>query len=147
MYQLPKLINSKRSKTALATASDATHRADTPYGLSSAVKAFAAAGKVRVLAVSSDRRLDEFADVPTYKERGWNVVRYQWRGLISRAGTPQPVVERLAAAVQRVQQSAEWKAFLRQESQLDGFQGPDAFQAQIAQDRQEIEALKKRLGL
>ena len=82
-----------------------------------------------------------------YAERGWNVVRYQWRGLITRAGTPQPIVERLAAAVQRVQQGAEWKAFLRQESQLDGFQGPDAFQAQIAQDRQEIEALKKRLGL
>ncbi len=29
-------------------------------------------GKVRVLAVSSDKRLEDFPDVPTYKEKGWN---------------------------------------------------------------------------
>ena len=111
------------------------------------VKAFVNAGKVRILAVSSDRRLEDFPGVPTYRERGWDVVRYQWRGLTARAGTPQPIVDRLASAVQRAQQSAEWKAFLRGESQLDGFQGPEDFRSLIAQDRQEIETLKKRLGL
>jgi tripartite-type tricarboxylate transporter receptor subunit TctC len=111
------------------------------------VKAFVAAGKVRVLAVSAQQRLEDLPDVPTYRERGWDVVRFQWRGLIARAGTPAPIVERLAAAVQRVQQGPEWRAYLRQESQLDGFQGPEQFRTQIAQDRQEIDALKKRLGL
>ena len=111
------------------------------------VKPMIEAGKVRVLAVSSERRLEDFPDVPTYKERGWDVVRYQWRGLMTRAGTPKPVVERLAEAVQKVQQSAEWKAYLRQVSQLDGFQGPDAFNAQLAQDMREMEAVKKKLGI
>jgi len=111
------------------------------------VKPMIEAGKVRVLAVSSEKRLDDFPDVPTYKERGWDVVRYQWRGLMTRAGTPKPVVDRLAEAVHKVQQSAEWKAYLRQVSQLDGFQGPDAFNAQLAQDMREMEAVKKKLGI
>jgi putative tricarboxylic transport membrane protein len=111
------------------------------------VKPLMAAGKVRVLAVSSDRRLEDFPDVPTYKERGWNVVRYQWRGIMAKAGTPKPVIDRLASAIQKAQQTPEWKAYLRQVTQLDGFQGPDAFRAQLLQDMKEMETVKKKLGL
>lgn len=111
------------------------------------VKPMIAAGKVRVLAVSSDKRLDDFPDVPTYKEKGWNVVRYQWRGIMAKAGTPKPVVERLAAAIQKAQQTEEWKTYLKRVTQLDGYQGPDAFRAQLLQDIKETEAVKKKLGL
>ncbi|MBI2224757.1 MAG: tripartite tricarboxylate transporter substrate binding protein [Betaproteobacteria bacterium] len=111
------------------------------------VKPFIEAGKVRVLAISSDRRLEDFPDVPTYKERGWDVVRYQWRGIMARAGTPKPVIDRLASTIQKAQQTTEWKNYLRQVVQLDGFQGPDAFRAQLVQDMQEMEAVKKKLGL
>jgi len=111
------------------------------------VKPFIASGKVRVLAVSSGQRLEDFPDVPTYRERGWDVVRYQWRGIMAKAGTPKPVVDRLAAAIQKAQQTAEWKGYLRQVTQLDGFQGPDAFRVQLMQDMQEMEAVKKKLGL
>ena len=106
-----------------------------------------AAGKLRVLAVSSEQRLEDFPDVPTYKERGWNVVRYQWRGIMARPGMPQPVVDKLVVAIQKSQQSAEWKTYLRQVTQLDGFQGPVAFKAQLMQDIREIETIKKKLGL
>ncbi len=111
------------------------------------VKPLMAAGKVRVLAVSSDKRLGDFPDVPTYKERGWDVVRYQWRGVMAKAGTPKPVVDRLAAAVQKAQQTAEWKNYLRQVTQLDGFQGAEAFRAQLLKDMHEMETVKKKLGL
>ena len=111
------------------------------------VKPFIAAGKVRVLAVSSDRRLADFPDVPTYKERGWNVVRYQWRGIMARAGTPKPVLDRLVAAIQKAQQMPEWKAYLEQVTQLDGFMGPADFKAQLTQDIQELESIKKKLGI
>ncbi len=106
-----------------------------------------AAGKVRVLAVSSERRLEDFPDVPTYKERGWNVVRYQWRGIMARPGMPQPVIDKLVAAIEKSQQTPEWKTYLRQSAQLDGFQGPAAFKAQLMQDVREIETIKKKLGL
>jgi tripartite-type tricarboxylate transporter receptor subunit TctC len=110
------------------------------------VKPFIQSGKVRVLAVSSAQRLEDFPDVPTYKERGWDIVRFQWRGVMGRAGTPMPILDRLVAAIGKAQQTAEWKAYLRQVTQLDGFQGPDAFRAQLAQDMHEMEAVKKKLG-
>jgi tripartite-type tricarboxylate transporter receptor subunit TctC len=111
------------------------------------VKPMIDAGKVRVIAVSSDRRLEDFPDVPTYKERGWDLVRYQWRGVMARAGTPKPVLDRLVAAIQKAQQMPEWKAYLKNVAQLDGFQGPDAFRAQLVQDMREMEVVKKKLGL
>lgn len=111
------------------------------------VKPMIEAGKVRVIAVSSDKRLEDFPDVPTYKERGWDLVRYQWRGMMAKAGTPKPVVDRLTAAIQKVQQTPEWKAYLKQVTQLDGFQGPDAFREQLADDMREMDAVKKKLGL
>ncbi len=111
------------------------------------VKPLIDAGKVRVLVVSSDQRLADFPDVPTYKEKGWDVVRYQWRGLMAKAGTPKPVIDRLATAVEKAQQTEEWKAYLKRVTQLDGFQGPDAFRAQLQQDIRETEVVKKKLGL
>lgn len=111
------------------------------------VKPMIVAGKVRVLAVSSDKRLEDFPDVPTYKERGWDVVRYQWRGIMAKAGTPKSIVDRLAAAIQKAQQTPEWKAYLKQVTQLDGYQGPDEFRAQLIKDMRETEAVKKKLGL
>jgi len=111
------------------------------------VKPMIDAGKVRVLVVSSEKRLDDFPEVPTYKEKGWDVVRYQWRGLMAKSGTPKPVIDRLAVAVQKAQQTAEWKNYLKRVSQLDGYQGPAEFSAQLQQDVRETEAVKKRLGL
>src|SRR5690349_20387615 len=69
------------------------------------VKPMIEAGKVRVLAVSSERRLEDFPNVPTYRERGWDLVRYQWRGVMAKAGTPKPVLDRLVAAIQKAQQT------------------------------------------
>ena len=111
------------------------------------VKPMIQAGKVRVIAVSSDKRLEDFPDVPTYKERGYDLVRYQWRGMMAKAGTPKPVLDRLTAAIQKAQQTNEWKAYLKQVTQLDGFQGPDAFRAQLTADMREMDKVKKKLGI
>lgn len=111
------------------------------------VKPFIAAGKVRVLAISAERRLADFPDVPTYKERGWNVVRYQWRGMMGKAGLPKPVLDRLIAAMQKAQQAPEWKSYLEQVTQLDGFMGPAEFHALLLKDIAELRATKQKLGL
>jgi len=74
-------------------------------------------------------------------------VRYQWRGIMVKAGTPKSIVDRLASAIQKAQQTQEWKTYLQRVSQLDGFQGPEAFRAQLVQDTRETEAVKKKLGL
>jgi len=62
-------------------------------------------GKGRMLAVSSPQRLAQYPDVPTFKESGYAIEGSAWYGLFAPAGTPQPIVDKLAAAaVEAVQQ-------------------------------------------
>ena len=62
-------------------------------------------GKGRMLAVSSPQRLAQYPDVPTFKESGYAIEGSAWYGLFAPAGTPQPIVDKLAAdAVDAVRQ-------------------------------------------
>jgi len=55
-------------------------------------------GKGRMLAVSSAQRLAQYPDVPTFRESGYDIEGSAWYALFAPAGTPQPVVDKLAAA-------------------------------------------------
>lgn len=56
-------------------------------------------GKIKILAISSEKRIPELPDVPTLVEQGYKdmVVRY-WAGLGVPAGTPKAVAEKLRDA-------------------------------------------------
>ncbi len=81
-------------------------------------------GKLRLLAVSSDRRIPSLPDVPTLKESGIDVVMTQWYGLAAPKGTPQPVINKIAQAVKQALQTPEVLRVYRtdgaQESTLTG---------------------------
>ncbi len=58
------------------------------------------AGSVRPLAMSSPERVPDFPDVPTFAERGIpGATADGWAGIAAPAGTPRPVLERLADAI------------------------------------------------
>jgi tripartite-type tricarboxylate transporter receptor subunit TctC len=68
------------------------------------------AGKLRVLAVSSSRRLASLPDVPTLNEAGFpGMEDYTWVGLFVPAGTPAEIAQRLNAAVLNAVKSPEVK--------------------------------------
>jgi tripartite-type tricarboxylate transporter receptor subunit TctC len=61
------------------------------------------AGKLRALAVTSDKRVSALPDVPTLAEAaipGFNSI--SWIGLLAPAATPKDVIERIATDVQAV---------------------------------------------
>lgn len=63
------------------------------------VAQLAQAGKVRILAVTSERRVSELPNVPTMVEQGFaDFTPSTWYGYLVPAGTPAPVVQRLYAA-------------------------------------------------
>ena len=54
------------------------------------------AGKLRALAVTSDNRIAQIPDVPTFGEATYpQLTASLWTGLLAPAGTPQPIVEQL----------------------------------------------------
>jgi tripartite-type tricarboxylate transporter receptor subunit TctC len=54
------------------------------------------AGKIRVLAVNTEKRLDPFPDVPTFTEHGFpGQGTLNWSALFAPAGTPPDVIEKL----------------------------------------------------
>ena len=60
-------------------------------------------GKLRVLAIASDKRSPVLPDVPTMAEAGVaDVVVESWSGVLAPAGTPKAVVDKLAAAITRI---------------------------------------------
>ena len=68
------------------------------------------AGKLRALAVTSKERNALYPDVPTVAESGYKGFEaLSWSGLSVAKGTPQPIVDKLEAAMAQAMQSANFK--------------------------------------
>lgn len=61
-------------------------------------------GKLRVLGVFDDKRLEQLPDVPTFAEAGYPVNSYAWYCLVAPTGTPPAAIEKLNQAINRVLQ-------------------------------------------
>ena len=67
-------------------------------------------GRLRALAVSSLQRNPLYPDTPTVAESGFpNFQALSWSGLSALKGTPQPIVDKLDAALRKVMTSPEIK--------------------------------------
>jgi tripartite-type tricarboxylate transporter receptor subunit TctC len=72
------------------------------------------AGRVRALAISSERRLADYSGIPTFHELGYrSVVGTVWFSLSGPAGMPADVVTRLNTEVRRILQLPDVRARLR----------------------------------
>lgn len=53
------------------------------------------AGNARLLAITAEKRNQNYPDVPTFKDKGYNVIYGSWRALAVPKGTPAEIVSRL----------------------------------------------------
>ena len=65
------------------------------------------AGKLRILAVSSDKRLPYAPTIPTFKEAGLDLVAVGWNTFFAPKSMPQDKVDRIAKAIQEVMQDPD----------------------------------------
>ncbi|HYR35081.1 MAG TPA: tripartite tricarboxylate transporter substrate binding protein, partial [Burkholderiales bacterium] len=79
--------------------------------------------KIRILAVTSAKRSGALPDIPTMAEQGFKDFDITpWWGVVVPAGTPRPIVERLAAWFNQINGTDDTKQFLARAA-LDIFPG------------------------
>jgi tripartite-type tricarboxylate transporter receptor subunit TctC len=93
-------------------------------------------GKLKALAVTQRQRSPFLPDVPTMGEQGMDFQLKPWIGIVAPAGTPAPIVQRLAAEMARVIRSAKFneEVLARQSFEAIG-STPEQFAEFMKEDR------------
>jgi tripartite-type tricarboxylate transporter receptor subunit TctC len=107
------------------------------------------AGKLRILAVTSERRLGGAADIPTAVESGMPELRYAgWFGLFAPRATPGTIVERIAKAT-RVSMSDPvlQETYRSQGLEPDTNSSPDTFQRLVEEELIRLAPVINSIGL
>jgi len=105
------------------------------------------AGRVRALAVTGERRAISLPQVPTLIEAG--VLGYEvnvWSGIITTAGVPRAVLDKLNAAVNQAILVPQTKELLAQLGSEGGGGTPEEFAALIRRDSAKWADVVKRSG-
>jgi tripartite-type tricarboxylate transporter receptor subunit TctC len=108
---------------------------------------FARSGQVRGLAVTGERRSPAFPDVPTIGETVPGYAAPSWTGVVGPAGLPQPILDKLNAALNKAVRSDAFKARIADIG--DDIVGgtPQDFGALIAAEYKKWGVVIKRAGI
>ncbi|MCF6369132.1 Bug family tripartite tricarboxylate transporter substrate binding protein [Rhizobium halophilum] len=104
------------------------------------------AGTLRLLAVSSDERI-EGIDAPTLKEAGYDVVLQNWRMVAAPAGLSEEQEAAIQADIKKLVESETWQETLETKNWADTYLAGDEFQEQLSKDIASTEQILKDIGL
>jgi len=105
------------------------------------------AGEVRVLAVSSEKRINLWPNVPTMKESGVDLVFDQWRGFAAPKGTPKIVIDKMSPIVKKAVGSKEWTDFASSVGTTPQYLDPSAFGKFVAEQDKITKEITAAAGL
>ncbi len=105
------------------------------------------AGKLRLLAMPSDKRSEIFPDVPTAKELGFNASLDLFRGLSVPPGTPNEIKEVLADAMTKAANSEAFKDLAKQKGFTVAPMGHEEFSTLLAEENSKVRAIFASAGL
>ena len=115
-----------------------------PLGVNglSASAAHIQSGRVRALAVTGDARAGAFPGVPTFRELGLpGVDLYTHWGVLTRAGTPESAINRLAQAFNEAVQRPELRGRLSELGYVPAGTGPERYGETIRRETARITAV------
>ncbi|MBV8086177.1 MAG: tripartite tricarboxylate transporter substrate binding protein, partial [Chloroflexi bacterium] len=75
----------------------------------------AEAGQLRPLLMVGPRRAALFPEIPSSDEKGFNLPRNGWTGLLAPVKTPRPAIDRIAADMARFAASPEAAKYAREQ--------------------------------
>lgn len=116
----------------------------------SSIKQYVLAGRVKVLGVSSEKRLadDEvIKNVPTYKEQGFDVVTSNWRGIFAGKDISDGAKKYWGDKIGEMVKTEEWKAELKKQGVIYNYKDAKGFYDMIKKDQAMYTEIYKELGM
>jgi tripartite-type tricarboxylate transporter receptor subunit TctC len=118
------------------------------FGLTASSLQHVRAGSLRVLAVTTEKRLPELPDVPTIAELGYPAYEISsWQGAFAPAGTPADIVGRLNAEIVQLLKEPEIAARIRREGAEPIGSSPEQFAARFRNEVEKWARVSKEAGL
>ena len=114
-------------------------------GFSEAV-ALAQAGEVKILGVTSDARVDAYADAPTMAEQGIDTTFVNWRGFFAAPGLPADKLAMYQDAVDKMYSTDEWEEVRARNGWVNIHNPGDDFKTFLENQEKVIGDLMKKLG-
>jgi tripartite-type tricarboxylate transporter receptor subunit TctC len=137
--QVPFTGGSKALQATLAGTTDAM--------VASSLFAVAQAGKLRTLAIATEKREESLPQVPTFKELGFNVVSERYRALAGPPGLPKDVVNYWAGICEKVTKDAAFREEMNKIGQPPAFRGSAEMGKAVSGMQKEMQALIDKYGL
>lgn len=105
------------------------------------------AGKVRALAVTSERRLPNMPDVPTFTELGYGDAVYElFLGLMAPSKTPANIIQTLSAAFEAVKKQPDFAKRLEMlDQELPTQTTPEQFNAFLRKQEERMKPLLQKI--
>jgi len=94
---------------------------DAGWYTSSNVRNYLESGKVRLLAIASKDRDSSLKDVPTLKEKGFDIEMILWRGIIAVPGMPEARVKKLEEAFATAMKDPDWIKYMQDQKQIEAY--------------------------
>jgi tripartite-type tricarboxylate transporter receptor subunit TctC len=107
-----------------------------------------AAGKVRVMAINSAKRVPQLPDTPTVAESGLPDYKYDsWFGVMAPAGTPKPILDKISKDIAQVLAMADVKEKLQVQGSIPAPNTPEQFDAIIKSDTERYGKVMRDAGV
>jgi putative tricarboxylic transport membrane protein len=90
------------------------------------------AKKIRLITTYTEQRLPQFADVPTAKEQGMNLVVRKFRGIAGPKGLPRDVIAAWQDAAQKVLQEPKFKAVYEKDALIPAYMDHETYKKFLA---------------
>ena len=102
----------------------------------SELKSHVASNTVRILAVATEERLEEFPDIPTFKESGVDLVCATWFGVVGQKDLPEEIKTKLAEAFKGIINDEEFVKTAEDLGYVVDYLGPDDMAAKWAEEQE-----------
>jgi putative tricarboxylic transport membrane protein len=105
------------------------------------------AGKIRILAVATEKRVSCAPDVPTFREQGFDVVLFSHRGFVGPGNIPDDAKNSLSGIFAKLSQSRQWKEYVDKQGTESAYLPADEYKKWFVSETAKWDHLMRKGGI